>query len=493
MRAAADGEVVFAGAVGGSLHVVVLHADGVRTSYSFLQSIAVHRGDRVVQGEVVGTSRDRLHFGARVGDAYIDPTRLFAAGPPEVHLVPDDERRPASEAHERSGLLAGLGDLAGSVVGSTADAVKWARDRAAAAPGEAARQAWDNLARQVEELYGVVTYLHDLSPGVLVERELRTIADWYAQRGHCTSRHVAPAPLHPGEHLAVEVAGFDSSSHEVGIDRLDTSALGYGPGDVERFSYAGGTVLDNAYDPPITGQDIRLSARRLRQLLERLGRERPGLPIDLLAHSQGGIVARQALAMEADPGDGNLPPINSLVLLGVPNTGTDLATAAVMLGHRRSGALVEDLVGVAMPDKADINGASIHQLAETSTLLARLNNTPPPAGVHVASIGARTDPVVPALHTRLQGADNIIVDSGGGVFTHDQLPGSAEARREVGLAIHHLPPTCQTLADMLADTAVTQGISWVDDAVGAGAWATGIWVDGASPSFPSIPVFYGRR
>jgi murein DD-endopeptidase MepM/ murein hydrolase activator NlpD len=36
VRASADGEVVFAGPVAGSLHVTVLHADGVRTSYSFL-------------------------------------------------------------------------------------------------------------------------------------------------------------------------------------------------------------------------------------------------------------------------------------------------------------------------------------------------------------------------------------------------------------------------------------------------------------------------
>ncbi|MBV8386955.1 MAG: M23 family metallopeptidase, partial [Acidimicrobiia bacterium] len=32
VRAAADGEVVFAGQVGGTLHVVVLHGDGIRTS-----------------------------------------------------------------------------------------------------------------------------------------------------------------------------------------------------------------------------------------------------------------------------------------------------------------------------------------------------------------------------------------------------------------------------------------------------------------------------
>src|SRR3712207_2370420 len=38
--AAAAGEVVFAGPVAGGLHVVVLHDDGLRTSYAFLHSVS---------------------------------------------------------------------------------------------------------------------------------------------------------------------------------------------------------------------------------------------------------------------------------------------------------------------------------------------------------------------------------------------------------------------------------------------------------------------
>ena len=97
VRAAADGVVVFAGKVGGSLHVVVLHADGVRTSYSFLRSVLVHAGDSVVRGEPVGTAGAQLHFGARVGDEYVDPSRLFGGvAKSGAHLVPDhDEPDPA--------------------------------------------------------------------------------------------------------------------------------------------------------------------------------------------------------------------------------------------------------------------------------------------------------------------------------------------------------------------------------------------------------------
>ena len=98
VRAAADGEVVFAGMVGGSLHVVVRHPDGVRTSYSFLHTVLVHQGDSVVRGEPVGTAGARFHFGARIGDDYVDPARLLGGtGPARVHLVPDrDETAAAS-------------------------------------------------------------------------------------------------------------------------------------------------------------------------------------------------------------------------------------------------------------------------------------------------------------------------------------------------------------------------------------------------------------
>ena len=39
----------------------------------------------------LGTAGPDLHFGARIGDRYLDPTTLLGpGGPPEVHLVPDE-------------------------------------------------------------------------------------------------------------------------------------------------------------------------------------------------------------------------------------------------------------------------------------------------------------------------------------------------------------------------------------------------------------------
>jgi murein DD-endopeptidase MepM/ murein hydrolase activator NlpD len=85
VRAAGDGTVEFAGFVAGTHHVVVRHLGGLRTSYSFLRATAVHRGQPVAGGEVVGvtggTGRNHggqvLHLGLRAGDGFVDPMQLF--------------------------------------------------------------------------------------------------------------------------------------------------------------------------------------------------------------------------------------------------------------------------------------------------------------------------------------------------------------------------------------------------------------------------------
>lgn len=86
--AAADGVVAFAGRIGFELFVSIDHADGIRTTYSFLSTISVSRGDVVTRGSPVGTSGPghagstdpHLHFGARIGEEYLDPEPLLLDG-----------------------------------------------------------------------------------------------------------------------------------------------------------------------------------------------------------------------------------------------------------------------------------------------------------------------------------------------------------------------------------------------------------------------------
>ena len=96
--AAQDGTVAFAGWIGGSLFVSIDHADGVRTTYSWLSGASVAKGDLVARGQVIGRTGQghpgsvtpHLHFGARVGATYIDPMLLLVPGSVAglIHLAP---------------------------------------------------------------------------------------------------------------------------------------------------------------------------------------------------------------------------------------------------------------------------------------------------------------------------------------------------------------------------------------------------------------------
>jgi murein DD-endopeptidase MepM/ murein hydrolase activator NlpD len=71
--------------VAGALWISIDHLDGVRTSYGYLSSIGVTKGEAVTRGQVIAASGSghpgspvpHLHFGARFGGAYIDPMLLL--------------------------------------------------------------------------------------------------------------------------------------------------------------------------------------------------------------------------------------------------------------------------------------------------------------------------------------------------------------------------------------------------------------------------------
>ena len=92
IAAAADGEVVFAGAVARSLFVTVDHGDGLRSTYGFVAHLLVSQGDQVVVGDEVAVAGGAFHFGTRLHGDYIDPATLFGARSISVRLVPHQER-----------------------------------------------------------------------------------------------------------------------------------------------------------------------------------------------------------------------------------------------------------------------------------------------------------------------------------------------------------------------------------------------------------------
>jgi hypothetical protein len=450
VRAAADGEVVFAGSVGGSLHLTVLHPDGLRTSYSFLRTIAVGRGAHVRGGAVLGTSSERLHFGVRdPSGRYLDPTTLFGrVADRRARLVPGtEEGEPALRASETAGFLQLV--LERSVPAWITDA----GDRAL----------W-------------LHYLAELRLDVRAARVAAAVDRLLAQQEACTPSSELPPPS-TGRRIVVLVGGLGSSSTDASVDDIDTAGLGIAPADVVRFSYAGGRVPDdhdaselaaiqaNDYASADTHGDLRVAADRLAELLGDVARATPGVPIDVVGHSQGGVVARLAVARSAAAG--RLPDdVATLATIASPLDGADLATAASAAS--RSHGPVPSLIEAGGYGSSSI---AVGQLSEVGDLADELRHADVPTRVGRVSIAARGDVVVPTPRTMAEGFPSAIVDLSG-VDAHAALPGSPDTTRELRLLQAGAPPTCSSPADVVTDLLVGEGVSWATDAIGAAMLAS---------------------
>ena len=476
VRAAADGEVTFAGQVAGALHVTVLHADGLRTTASFLASIDVVVGQRVHRGDRIGTTAGLLFFSARRGDAYLNPASLFASGPPQVRLVPFDVPPGNGAGGERSAirqLLGGLGWAGAAVLGAGRAAVG-AVGTAAGTATEMSAEALGWLRTHPQLLLLASEELGVLgAPRAAVQL---TIASAQAVRAArdiagrpCTPAGVAfPAPAR--RRVAVLVAGLGSSSEHGAIDDVHVAALGYARPDVVRFSYGGGRTPETGasvpssetshYRPVDTGQDLRLTGRRLADLVEAVAHDQPGVPIDLIAHSQGGLVMRLALLeLESRHGRAWLDRLGLVASLATPHGGADLAADGEVLRSIpvAGPVLLNGVLGTFAPGlRAD--APSLAQLSTRSDLIHFLDQHPLAAGLHALSVAARGDPIVPVPRARLAGAPEVIVPLAG-LQAHDELPGSPAATRELGLALAGAPPTCESLGDALVDQLVGVTIS----------------------------------
>jgi hypothetical protein len=459
VRASAAGEVVFAGQVGGALHVVLFHSDGLRTSYSFLDSISVRRGDHLEQGDEVGLAGSTVHFGARAGDAYVDPATLFTQTQSRVRLVPDDPSKPLPEASERAGLLRMLQRLGPHALGAGSAAVDWARQHASAAVGTA-----------TDELRGWVAYAQTLgSPAAY--RVALALAAWQEARGTCTPSGT-PTPRLTQRHRVVLVGGLGSASGHAAVLDLDTDALGYAPADVVQYSYRGGSTADTGYDAADTQVPIETSGARLRQLLTSEAAGHPGVPIDVVAHSQGGLVVRVALATP-------IAGLGAVITIATPHRGADLATLGSMVDNTWPGRRVEQAGHALKPGGIDPTSASVRELSQSSDFIRHL--APVPEGVRLLSIAERLDPVVPAPRADVEGATNVTVHSPLAGNPHSVVPGSDAAEREVARFLAGQQPTCQAVADVVLDALAGDGITKVEAGIGAASTVAGHLADAANP------------
>ena len=86
VRAAAGGQVTFAGVVVANQTVTLDHGGGLKTSYSYLSETSVARGQSVRSGDVIGASgeahgSESVHLSVRTNGTYVDPAGWFGCHP----------------------------------------------------------------------------------------------------------------------------------------------------------------------------------------------------------------------------------------------------------------------------------------------------------------------------------------------------------------------------------------------------------------------------
>jgi hypothetical protein len=240
------------------------------------------------------------------------------------------------------------------------------------------------------------------------------------------------------------VGGIDSRTGADGSTfALDSKALGYAAGDVTWFSYA---ANGRRYGKDDTHGDLREKAALLGKQLQEMAREHPGRPVDLIAHSQGGVVVDWFLVHVYKVDAARYPPLDTVVTLSSPHQGAPLATAGRELRRTPLGRSVTDLAD-RVPGHPPLGSTAVAQLAEHSSFITHLFDGGLPQNIHMTSIGASDDYVVPADHISAPGADEIVVDVDGLGSDHHDIPKDPEALRAVRAALEHKPLPCTSLLD----------------------------------------------
>ena len=446
VRAPADGRVLFAGQVAGALHVTIEHADGLRTTCSFLATVSVSAGERVRLGDPIGTTDGPMHFGVRTpDDTYLDPAALLDGSlHPTSLLIPGaDEGIEALGAHERRTLLRTLLDTG---VAATAF-----------------------LARTGAEATALLVHEADsLLPAAILARSAMAFERWNRQRSRCTAAS-QPVPPPTQRRIVILVSGLGTASDSNSAWEFDTGALGYRAGDVVRFSYRGGraptdgdgdteagprAIAGTAPVRPFTSidsqQPIGVSADRLAALVDSVAAAHPGVPIDVLAHSQGGLVAR--LGLERAAATDHLPAaVSTLVTVGSPHEGAPLASGIDLLRRSPAGAeALGSLRGTGALGPLDERSPAVADLSEFSPVIEELHRRDLPEHVRFVSLGGSGDLVVPGTVSQDDVADDQrILPTAVGTAAHGELPSDPRVTREIGLAVAGLGLTCQSWKDAL--------------------------------------------
>ena len=271
-------------------------------------------------------------------------------------------------------------------------------------------------------------------------------------------------------HRVMVVAGIDSSGRAgrrgptLG---LDVGALGYRAheGEVRWFSYApdGG-----AYDRADTHGPIGRAARRLYAQLQTMQREEPGREVDLVAHSQGGVVVDRFLTRVYRADDPTLPPLGNVVTLSSPHEGAPLATAGDQIRSTPVGEAALDAIGNLAPGIPPPNSSAVRSLSERAPLIRENQRRGVPDHFDYSTIGASEDLVVPATNISLRGATETVV-AVNALSQHSAVLQDPDALRAIRAALEGRAPPCIGLDTALRSAIAPVVIKRVSHGFGAAA------------------------
>lgn len=520
VRAANDGTVVFAGLVAGTLHVVIAHDGGLRTSSSYLSRVDVRVGQRVSRGAVIGAAGGTgeahaggvVHFGVRVGDRYIDPMLLF--GPTDltelVRLVPVSDNEVADStttAAERAALVAqleewadggcagalgeiglGIGDgLSGAcevvVAGLEAglDGLRWLGGKAAEVGEAIADGARDVVqfvvetgATLVEAASEVIGAAADLFVDA-VKSVVRLGVALYQRLVSCPQ----PPPKARGAgsgNLAVAVGGLGSSRRlraDGSVTRsfhFDEKKLGYPSADVSFFSYDPNHASYTARD---TFGDLHAQAKSLAEQIRTLQAQHPGRAVDLIGHSQGGVVIDLFLLEYYRGHQAEYPAIANVVTFASPHEGTPWASLLATADNTFAGHAALS-VAKSVDGSLPLGSTALNELAENSPVIKEITQASFAHGPRFLSIMGSSDAVVPSSSGDVDGATKVVVPVGSWLDPTDDHSGIVDDDDALSAAQAHLAggspaDSCGPLADVPGElfSAAIHSASLAVSAIGA--------------------------
>ena len=494
VRASDDGVVAFTGSVAGSLHVVVAHDGNLRTTYAFLAGIGVGRGTASpARSSAPPEARDPSTRQAGSISASVSATGTSTRSVSSRRVISRSwsgssrptRCRPSPGTPARGVRVADLGRVGRRIRRRRPRRRTRRRHRCCRRRGpervgrhEPARQEWQRAAlarvagvgaRAGRGLVGVASTAVGHTPTGIVASVAADIAagtaDWWRHRQECSDGATAADGTGGSGHLLMAVGGIDTvGAPDEPTFGLDTRALGYRDDEVRYFSYApdGG-----AYRAPQTHGDLQRAGLRLAEQLKEAQREHPGREVDLIAHSQGGVVVDVFLQDYYDAADPMYPPIGTVVTLSSPHEGSPLATAAADWHASSVGRALVDEAEERLPVAPSSSAPSVRQLDEHSRFLRDLWDAGLPEHVDFTTVGASDDVLVPATQVDVPDATKVVVDVGGRPLDdHTNIPRDPGALRVVRAALEGRAPPCVGVVEGLRGVVVPTLITRVEHGLG---------------------------